>query len=399
MILRVGKPEKRKNDCKARLCSRISVDTGTYDMWYEVEECYEEYLCFERADAFVAAVLPYAMREGIDIHVDAPLSEQLYYMLTTTYIPALGKNAKSFHNIRLECDVLESIELPSAGAAGTGFSGGVDSFFTLCTHLQTKANRHSLTHLTFFNVGASGDEGGEKARKLFLERQGPAKAAANANGLEFVSVDSNISEFLRHKHILTHTMRSMSAALALQKLFSVYYYSSSNIISEFSLAKADEAAGYYDIMSAYCLSNENTRFIISGPNESRLEKCAAVAEYPPSYQHLNVCQAEASNCGKCEKCERTMLEFFALGKLERYRAVFDADEFIASKDRHLTNLLANSGNRYNAEVLEKMKENGVRITAKVRILGKLKRFGYHFPGAYKRLASIKLFRRLYKKAV
>lgn len=396
MILRVGKPEIRKIDCKVRLCSRISMDTETYDMWYEVEEYYEEYLCVERADAFVIAALPYAIREGIDIIVDAPLSEQLYYQLTTTYITALGKNVKSYHSIRLECDSLESAELPSAGAVGTGFSGGVDSFYTLCTHLQTKAKHHNLTHLTFFNVGASGDEGGEKARKLFLERQSPAKAIANANGLGFITVDSNISEFLRYQHVQTHTMRSMSAVLALQKLFSVYYYSSSSTISEFSLAKADAATGYYDIMSAYCLSTENTRFIISGPNETREDKCIVIADYPQSYQHLSVCLVGDTNCGRCEKCERTMLALHAVGKLELYNGVFDVEEFYSNLNRHMIVLVSNSKDSHYSEILDKMKANGVRLSFRIRLLGALRRFINRYPRVHRRLTSAAFLKKLYR---
>jgi len=397
MTLCIGKPEIHKTSGKARLCCRIAWETGFYDMWYEVDGCFNEYLCAERADAFLLAVLPYAMKEAIDVKVDAPLSEQLYYQLTTIYIPALAKNTRTYHRIRLECDSLDNTVLDSPNAIGTGFSGGVDSFYTVCTHMQSTAKRHNLTHLAFFNVGASGDAGGEEARRLFMKRQSPARAFAEANGFVFITVDSNISEFLQYEHLHTHTIRSLSAVLALQKLFSVYYYSSSSTLREFALERGDEAAGYFDLMSAHCLSNENTRIYITGPNETRVEKCAAIAAYPPSRRYLNVCLSEEKNCSQCEKCLRTMLSLYAVGKLELYGAVFDVDGFKANLNKKLAALIENGGDRNYREIREAMVLNGVRIPVGVRIPGYAMRIARHFPNFRKRLANSRLLRRFCHK--
>jgi len=397
MKLCIGQPEINKTGGKARLCCRITWETGSYDMWYEVDACFEEYLCAERADAFLLAVLPYAMRQAIDIRVDAVLSEQLYYQLTMIYIPALAKNTKSYHSIRLECDDLDNRVLASQNATGTGFSGGVDSFYTVCTHLQSTAKRYNLTHLTFFNVGASGDAGGEESRRLFLERLIPCRAFAEENGFVFVTVDSNISEFLQYEHLHTHTIRSLSAVMALQKLFSVYYYSSSSTFREFALTRGDEAAGFFDLMSVHCLSNENTRFYITGPNENRVEKCAAIAGYPPSYRYLNVCLSEGKNCSLCEKCLRTMLALYAVGKLELYSAVFDVAGFMAHLNKKLAAVIENSGDRNYREIRKAMNENGVKIPFGARVLGFVMRITRLFPNFRKRLARSKLLRSLYHK--
>jgi len=366
-------------------------------MWYEVEDRDMQYLCAERADAFLLAILPYAMKESIDVNVDAPLSEQLYYQLTTTFIPALAGNTKTWRSFRLECDSLDNTVLPSANAVGSGFSGGVDSFYTVYTHLNTKAPHHNLTYLTFFNVGASGDSGGEESRRLYLERLKPARAFAEDSGLGFVSVDSNINEFLNYQHLHTHTMRSMSAVLALQKLFSVYYYSSSRTLGEFALGKGDEAAGYFDLLSASCFTNENTGFYITGPNEKRTEKCASIAGYPPSYEYLNVCLTGSKNCGRCEKCVRTMLELYAVGKLQLYSAVFDVSGFMARLNKNLAILVRESSDPYYSEIRDTMKTNGVGIPVSARIIGNIRRIEKLFPGLPRRIKSVFFLKWLYNR--
>jgi len=61
---------------------------------------------------------------------------------------------------------------------------------------------------------------------------------------------------------------------------------------------------------------------------SRLEKIQIVSEWDTAFQNFRVCLANVPdllNCGKCEKCVRTMTELTALGLLHKTRA-FAADE-------------------------------------------------------------------------
>ncbi|MBU0970001.1 MAG: hypothetical protein KKC20_05105 [Proteobacteria bacterium] len=61
---------------------------------------------------------------------------------------------------------------------------------------------------------------------------------------------------------------------------------------------------------------------------SRLEKIQIVSQWDTAFQNFRVCLANVPdrlNCGKCEKCVRTMTELTALGLLHKTRA-FSADE-------------------------------------------------------------------------
>lgn len=59
-----------------------------------------------------------------------------------------------------------------------------------------------------------------------------------------------------------------------------------------------------------------------GAERWRAQKLEEIADEPLVHQHLRVCwehRGPASNCGRCEKCLRTMLILASIGKLEAFR--------------------------------------------------------------------------------
>jgi len=76
-----------------------------------------------------------------------------------------------------------------------------------------------------------------------------------------------------------------------------------------------------------------------GATLSRFQKMEDLSEFEPSFDFLSVCYNGSRNCGRCEKCVRTMLILDALGKLDLYRNVFDVDRYRENKQRHLRLIL------------------------------------------------------------
>jgi hypothetical protein len=68
-------------------------------------------------------------------------------------------------------------------------------------------------------------------------------------------------------------------------------------------------------------STESTTFIHDGSEATRLEKVILqIARSPLALEHLRVCFAnekEAYNCGRCDKCLRTMINLYVAGALEK----------------------------------------------------------------------------------
>lgn len=362
-MIKINKPYIQEENGYARLCSKIEVDSDVWDIWYEVEVCNKQYLCYEKADAFLIGLLPFAMAFGHDVEIiDCPISEKIYWSLTNTFIPALSKYSNYYKSINLKTDI--SNQKFDSFAVGTGFSGGVDSFHTYLKNRQKDTNDFNITHLTFFNVGACGSYGGAKAEKRFYSRIKTFENFVKSQNLDFVKVNSNISEHMMMSYNFTHTYRSLSAVLALQKLFKNYYYSAGYSVDQFALNPYSSA--FYDLLNVHCFSNENVSFYSTGNVESRLEKIEYISNYPETYENLNVCNINDSNCRTCEKCIRTMADMYALNVLEKYREVFDVEYFKKHLVYNIAFVLSKSKDGtveslYFKEIIDKMRENKIRI--------------------------------------
>ncbi len=364
-MITIGKPyTKEMPDGTIRLCSIVNYDGNDNEIWYGVDEEYGSFLCYERADAFLMAFLPYAMAFKQNIRIDGSISEKLYYQLKNNYMPALSKYTNYYKKIKISCKKLDSTNYCTGDGVGTGFSAGVDSFYTVLKHMGSQESSFNITHLTFFKVGATGSFGGDKADDTYHYRINQFRSFADSVGLPFLTVDSNISEHARMSFNYIHTFRSMSAVLALQKLFRIYYYSSGTTIDRFSLNVVD--AANYDLLNVDCFTVEGLTVYSTGMAENRLEKQAFIKDYPVTYNYLNVCNTEAYNCCKCEKCIRTMAGFDCLGALKRYKKTFDVDYYYKNKGKCVGFLMGKSidgtpEGGADAALVKAMRKAGVKI--------------------------------------
>lgn len=364
----IHKPEISLAENAARLSAVISTGEKDEVLWYEVSSEYAQYLT-DTADAFLTAYLPYAMQHGADIEVEGAVSERLYFQLTGTLIPILAKYSKIFKKINIRAKYFTANNHCVTPHAATGFSRGVDSFDAVCQALEAE-NSQKLTHLTLFNVGSHRSTTGNtpaQAQELFRKRLEISTETARPLNLPIVAVNSNLGELLTLKYIIVHHFCSFSAVLALQKLFSSYYYASGFALDEFSIKKCDVCSAYYAPVLAQCLSTESTEFYISGQEKSRLDKVEFISHFPITYDKLNVCYYEEKNCGKCEKCIRTQYELYAVGKLDLYKGSFDVDSFYRNKDKYMDFVLRHQDSTDFRDILNTMRKNNLPLTTSQKL--------------------------------
>lgn len=355
-MLQIGKLYIQHTDGQVRLCADITLNGRGTTLWFGVEESQGDYLCADRSDAFVMALLPTAMRGGYPITCETPMSERFHYQLENYLIPTLCAAGKLYHPVSIQA-TLTSEPIKNRQGVGTGFSGGVDSLYTIMTH--GKDSTYPLTHLALFNVGVFEGSG---FREGFRKSCRNAQKFADEMGLELVGLDSNISQVLPERFLDVYSFRNLAGAMVLQNLFSVYLLSSGHDIANFSFDLHNSAT--FDLLTAHCAQTESLSSYLSGGQVQRSGKLKALSDWEPAYQWLYPCvygHVGGKNCGHCKKCARDMTTLYALGTLDRFEAVFDISAYKKALPQRIGFVLANRGNHLYDETLALLAENGIAI--------------------------------------
>ena len=316
-----------------------SDDSG---LWFAVPKAYKQYLCAERGDAFVVAMIWYAMVTESDIVCETPISHRMLFGIRYQLIPALMKTEKGYHrHINIQAPTTTEA-YPNEHAVGTGMSCGVDSMYSLhLYHDDSVPEGYKLTHLTYFNMGAifhpdratkkvyTMKEFYETTDRMSDEKRANAQAVADMTGLPLLYVKSNLdSDYYRGAYGDTGVYRNCACVLALSGLFGKYYCSSRGRAEGFDL-DLDKASEHYESLLCYTLSTEGLEFLLSD-YDSRLDKTIAIADHAYAQQYLDVC-FRFNNCGTCSKCQRTLVILDIVGKVDVFGAVFDIEKY--KKDR------------------------------------------------------------------
>lgn len=310
-----------------------------FGLYFCVPKQFKEYLCKERADAFVVAMLWYAMITGSDIEIESVISEKLAFGIEQLLIPALCKDRKAIRIIGART----SDQVVSCGKVGTGMSCGIDSLYSLKKYSDSNvSDSFRLTHLCYFKMGSifSPSLSGKKqygmeefysiTDDMATEKMENARSVAEEAGLNLVYIQSNLDkDIYRGGFGYTCVYRNCAMVLALQGLFAKYYCSSAGWPEFFGLSLS-EGSEHYETLLCEAFSTESLRFIISD-YATRIEKTVALADDNIAQRYLDVCY-NFNNCGKCVKCYRTLVTLDVLGKIRNFGAVFDIDSFEADRE-------------------------------------------------------------------
>ena len=386
-----------KNDAqmKERYRTEFLDAESRFQMWFEVEDTYADALCPERSDAFLAAILPFAMISSEDIRCEVPVTDRLLYQVRAYLIPSLCDEAKGYRQIAVEAESAPEAE-KIAASVGTGISCGVDSFAAVQLHLREDVPApFRLTHLALFNTGALNFAGYAKDKPLsqwreetsreFGERIALGKTVARELHLDFISVDSNVPDLYQGYFLYSHTYRNLSAVLATQKMWANYYYASGGR-GNVNDPALDEVCAAYDPLNLSVLSTGSLCFYSAGAPYSRLQKTEMIADDPVAQKYLNVCSFHTVNCGRCDKCIHTIAALDLLGKLDTFKACFpNLSYYESNKWKIMANIAeARENDLYLYEMKQYMERHGVRLSAKAK--------------RYHHLLPLRKLRRAFRKA-
>ena len=208
---------------------------------------------------------------------------------------------------------------PRTPASGIGsfFSGGVDSFHTL---IESQSGHIPLagtvTHIVYVRSTAGSNYRGfgvplrVSDDTAFMERE--MIEVARQKKVEIIPVDMNMQALFPNFNWDTHYHGAAMATLAhcLSRGIGLQIISSS-----FTYPNLRPWGSHP--MTDPLWSSDKLRLYHYGCHVSRAEKAAdVVGNDPVAMEHLRVCLYDAAkNCGKCQKCVRTMISLDIAGKL------------------------------------------------------------------------------------
>jgi len=206
-------------------------------------------------------------------------------------------------------------------------SGGVDSLFTLRNNRLSFKHDHPCFIKDCFIVHGFDmyhDENTEKKYKVF-ER--------NFATLEKVALDAKINlipVYTNVRHLYSNTKFWIywffgAALSSVAHVFSERIHTVS--ISSGPFLRELEPHGSHPLIEPN-YSSSDLNILHAGLRFTRLDKIRVLADWTTALQVLRVCihnQEDKLNCGKCEKCIRTMCSLLALEKLKDASAFVEND--------------------------------------------------------------------------
>lgn len=316
-----------------RLTARVSFDRhdwGDEELWFEVPSHLREELS-DTGNPWLLCLLPLAMSAGEDLDIPLPIDAVLFRN-TEELVRILRCWFPHLHPVSIRVRDIASRN-PRPERQACFFTGGVDSFFTILHHDDSLAERtlpgeRPLDDLLYV-VGLDVLLG---YREVFQQRIETLTKASTDLGRNFIVMATNLRETRLETldySSLWHGTALGAAGLVLEKRFGTILISSSQ-----------DYRNPVPWGSHMCLdplfSTDATRFVHYGSGYSRYEKTERVARSSTILGQLLLCWQHGSrvNCGRCEKCFRTLLALDILGKLDQ-ATLFDLRHYSVQRARRL----------------------------------------------------------------
>ena len=260
-------------------------------------------------DFAVIASIFTAMRKGRPLHVLGPVSRSLLRNLEefqeawATWLP------KQYKVIAVTAD--QEIDYVSRNPADEGvfaFSGGLDATFSLLRHLRAQAGRRTVKPVVAVLV--HGFDLPLSNKKALSVARTSAETILATTKVPLSFVETNWKRDLCYNWRMEHA----SGLAACLNQF--------NGVANIAVIGGDEGYDKVDIpwgsnpVSNPLLSSDAMPFRTEGSSYTRSERLAFIAENSDLATHIRVCWEAAetgANCGTCEKCIRTQMNFRAVG--------------------------------------------------------------------------------------
>ena len=258
-------------------------------------------------DGVLCAIVCHAMAERCDIHLHGPATRTMllnlaeFQLAWSRWLPAV------YRPVEIEVDTIVTTTGERSARSIAAFSGGADSSFTLLRNSpQSAAPSYGVDTVLLVHGFDVSLANGADLQEL-IERTAPIRAQA---GVQLRIVRTNSKEL---------SLQRWEDSFAAQLAACMHLFS-----AEFSIALLGSSEPYDALVlpwgsnpvTDHLLSGGQLKIVHDGAAFSRSEKIAFLSRFPAAVASLKVCwegKQQGRNCGVCEKCVRTQLNFLAVG--------------------------------------------------------------------------------------
>ena len=303
-------------------------DRPDHDIFIETEEAFAQDLSLNPHAFLVGCIIPALHFGERRIFLDAEICPNLREGLDTVMGLMKEWTQGEYQPLNIEAKTRSvANDLNHPRGAGLFMSGGMDSLAALRINKKTYPKQHPgsvkdclLVH--GFDIGGVVERG--MKYHVFDRAQTALLAIAKDADVTLIPVYTNIRHLCDERDLwLDRFFGAVLAAVAhafTSRLDLVY------IASSYDIPNLTPCGSHPILDPAY--SSYDLRIIHRDLALSRLEKLRVVADWDVAFQHFRVCLANVPdrlNCGKCEKCIRTMTALVAIGALDKTEAFIEND--------------------------------------------------------------------------
>jgi hypothetical protein len=298
------------NNDQVKYSATLEFPNGTREnIWYEFPMERKKQIT-DLADPFLIGSIFFAMTQDAAIHIHGKVSSSLlenleeYQSIWQCWKP----NEYKIASITVDHAALPSIN--NHQNAIIPFSGGVDSCFSVYRHthgLCGRRNRKIEAALMVhgFDIPITETEKFQKAASRSQEIVGSV-------GIPLIRVSTNWRDIQRKYKLVWGDCHSTAIIGALSFFQKSFQY---GMIATGDVAYKKINWGSNPLSDPF-LSSDSFKIIPDGASVSRIEKVALIASWEAANKNIRVCWEGSEfdkNCGICEKCIQTILDFRATG--------------------------------------------------------------------------------------
>lgn len=266
-----------------------------------------------RAHDLVATALVFkAMHQGRDLHIDGPVTQSLLRSLEDLIACWHAWRPDLYETIRVSAEnEIPDAELPVPATplrAVAAFSGGLDATFTAWRHVTRSAGRRS--HVLMAGVLIQGFDIGLDANAAFATTVSTAADTLRSINVPMVTMRTNWREVACVNWEMEFGTGVATCLRNWQGSVSAGLVGSDEDYARLVLPWGGNPITYA------MLSSRDFQVVYDGGEFTRTEKAGQILDWPAGLRNLRVCwegPLTGRNCGHCEKCLRTKLNFMALG--------------------------------------------------------------------------------------